>query len=69
MWWYTLSILLMLGGLTVGLLLLHHDGVMVGEERAYARMDRLRRAERRMSEGRNTIGSDRDSFYNYEERV
>ena len=57
MWWYTLSILLLLGGLTVGLLVLHHDGVMVGEERAYARMDRMRRAERRMSEAHDRITS------------
>lgn len=68
MWISTLALLGCLVGIVACLIVAHHDGVMVGEERAYARIDRLRASERRMSEGRNTIPTRRFEFYNHEER-
>jgi hypothetical protein len=55
MWISTLGFLGCLVGIVVCLLVAHHDGVMVGEERAYARIERARRAERRMYEARDTL--------------
>ena len=66
MWISTLGFLGCLVGIVVCLLVAHHDGVMVGEERAYSKLQRAREAERRVSEGRNRIGSRRYEFYNYE---
>lgn len=61
MWWHTLSVLALIIMLTIGILLIHHDGVMVGEERAYARLERARRAERRMCEAHARITSSNTS--------
>jgi hypothetical protein len=68
MWFNTLALLGCLVGIVVCLIVAHHDGVMVGEERAYARIDRLRASQRRMSEGSNTLPTRRFEFYNHEER-
>ena len=69
MWIHTLAVLGCLVGIVVCLIVAHYDGVMVGEERAYARIDRYRAAQRRMSEGRNTLPTRKYEFYNHQERM
>lgn len=58
MWISTLGFLGCLVGVVVCILVAHHDGVMVGQERAYADMERHRRmAQRRVREANDRVTS------------